>query len=593
VVKQQIAATIPDSLFMKIRTKGTARDIWEALQKDFQSKSRMVSVDLQRRLQQQHYAEKGDVRSHFDTLRLMREDLASMGHSPLEDDFYAILIGFLPPSYDPYISALNATSSVLGTFLSPDDLMHTITDEYERWNLGRLSKRKENIAFAAEDEGRKGRSALTCFNCGKKGHKKADCWAEGGGKAGQAPWDKGKGGRDEKEDKAKEKEAAASPNEHIAAWVAMSNGSDSEDNDTSSSPCLSLDELLEGFTNDNKNPTKTFPLNLEQFPDSDDEDDEGDLDKWEDDSKMESEYADRVAGKSVPLEGEMEDFDKPEELWASINSIPAENDAQQTSAPIPESIFEDTEGVLLPVPPLVEDEDVQHTCKNKIAMPCSGMQTAAEMAENMREAEEDQAMALWLSDPDKDNEDVADEEDWAMGNEPVEGEREGFDKQANEGNQPIPQLAEPDWPTTVQVEENIPNEKLLLAQLEEQGECRDKAASRRHGEGVDEADKAWASPTAIAMKLVEDLEPPHMSSGQPRGEEEGIGASWETRERTLRRRKVSLRTEGRHRVSPAWTKEDLEETGAGVLLRHRLEPHAHPDRDRRDEPGGTSPNFLG
>ena len=62
------------------------------------------------------------------------------------------------------------------------------------------------------------------------------------------------------------------------------------------------------------------------------------------------------------------------------------------------------------------------------------------MAENMREAEEDQTMALWLSDPDKDDEDVADEEDWATGNEPVEGEREGFDERANnEGNQPIPQ----------------------------------------------------------------------------------------------------------------------------------------------------------
>ena len=31
VVKQQIAATIPDSLFMKIRNKGTAREIWEGL----------------------------------------------------------------------------------------------------------------------------------------------------------------------------------------------------------------------------------------------------------------------------------------------------------------------------------------------------------------------------------------------------------------------------------------------------------------------------------------------------------------------------------------------------------------------------------
>jgi len=65
VVKQQIAATIPDSLFMKIRTKGTAHEIWEALTKDFQNKSWMVSVDLRRRLQQQCCAEKGDIRSHF------------------------------------------------------------------------------------------------------------------------------------------------------------------------------------------------------------------------------------------------------------------------------------------------------------------------------------------------------------------------------------------------------------------------------------------------------------------------------------------------------------------------------------------------
>jgi len=31
VVKQQIAATILDSLFMKIQTKGTACEIWKAL----------------------------------------------------------------------------------------------------------------------------------------------------------------------------------------------------------------------------------------------------------------------------------------------------------------------------------------------------------------------------------------------------------------------------------------------------------------------------------------------------------------------------------------------------------------------------------
>ena len=123
IVKQQIAATIPDSLFMKIRNKGTALEIWEALQRDFQNKSRMVAVDLRRRLQQERCVEKGDVRAHFAKLRTMREDLAAMGHPPDDDEFYAIILGSLPSSFEPFISALNATSSVLGTVLSPDELL--------------------------------------------------------------------------------------------------------------------------------------------------------------------------------------------------------------------------------------------------------------------------------------------------------------------------------------------------------------------------------------------------------------------------------------------------------------------------------------
>src|ERR1700737_4477660 len=34
-------------------------------------------------------------------------------------------------------------------------------------------------------KGRKTNADITSFNCGKKGHKKADCWGPGGGKEGQ------------------------------------------------------------------------------------------------------------------------------------------------------------------------------------------------------------------------------------------------------------------------------------------------------------------------------------------------------------------------------------------------------------------------
>jgi hypothetical protein len=258
IVKQQIAATIPDSLFMKIRDKGTALEIWEALKGDFQNKSRMVAVDLRRRLQQERCAEKGDVRAHFSKLRTMREDLAAMGHTPGDDEFYAIILGSLPYSFEPFISALNATSSVLGTVLSPDELMQAFTDEYDRRSLGKSSKKEEeNAAFSTEEgNGRKGNGQRgKCFNCGKPGHRKDDCWEEGGG--GQKPdwlkekerWQKEREGGSNGKDKPKAKESAKRAEiEEDVAWMAYLSDSEPEDDDDRSVDWW--DEPVEGENED-------------------------------------------------------------------------------------------------------------------------------------------------------------------------------------------------------------------------------------------------------------------------------------------------------------------------------------------------------
>ena len=92
----------------------------------------MVSVDLRRRLQVEKCVEKGDVRAHLSKLHTMREDLALMGHPPNDEEMYTIVLGSLPPSQEIYISAVIATSSVLGKTLTADALMLTITEEYER-----------------------------------------------------------------------------------------------------------------------------------------------------------------------------------------------------------------------------------------------------------------------------------------------------------------------------------------------------------------------------------------------------------------------------------------------------------------------------
>src|SRR5258708_40371315 len=43
---------------------------------------------------------------------------------------------------------------------------------------------------SARGKGGRQKSDLTCYNCGKVGHIKADCWAEGGDKAGEGPHQK-------------------------------------------------------------------------------------------------------------------------------------------------------------------------------------------------------------------------------------------------------------------------------------------------------------------------------------------------------------------------------------------------------------------
>ncbi|KJA27258.1 hypothetical protein HYPSUDRAFT_131081, partial [Hypholoma sublateritium FD-334 SS-4] len=103
IIKQQLASTISDTLFLKIWLLPTVHEIWSALEDTYQVKSCMVSIDLRRRLQEERCPERGDLRAHFAKLCLMREELTSMGHPPDDMEFYAIVMGSLPPSYDHFL----------------------------------------------------------------------------------------------------------------------------------------------------------------------------------------------------------------------------------------------------------------------------------------------------------------------------------------------------------------------------------------------------------------------------------------------------------------------------------------------------------
>ncbi|KIK12843.1 hypothetical protein PISMIDRAFT_18446, partial [Pisolithus microcarpus 441] len=206
-VKQVIAASLPESLFLRVQKEETGKSVWDVLTNLFQNRSRVVAIDLRRKLQESHCTEKGDVRAHFDKLRNFREQLGALGQSISDDNFTAIILSSLPTSYDSNIAAMTSSALVTQKDLSPDFITKIISDEYDRRQT--RSKRGNNgnsddVAYSAKDL-----KSSACENCGKKGHTKDQCWKEGGRKAGQVPkWFKGKG-TGKKKEKPSEKAATA------------------------------------------------------------------------------------------------------------------------------------------------------------------------------------------------------------------------------------------------------------------------------------------------------------------------------------------------------------------------------------------------
>ena len=114
------------------------------------------------------------------------EELASLGHSIDPDNFAAMLISSVPMSYDSTISAMTTSAKITRLDLTPNVIMMTLIDDYDRHQTksGKKSSSGEDAAYSANSSKK---FTGNCHNHQKKGHKAEDCWEEGRGKAGQRP----------------------------------------------------------------------------------------------------------------------------------------------------------------------------------------------------------------------------------------------------------------------------------------------------------------------------------------------------------------------------------------------------------------------
>ena len=227
-MKQLIGSALPETLFIKIRNETSASTIWDALANECENYSRVVAIELRRKLQDQQCIEKGDVCAHFDKMITLHKELALLGHSIDPDDFTAMLISSVPTSYDSTISAMTTSAKITRLDLTPNVIMTTLIDDYDRRQTksGRKSTSSgEDAAYSASSSKK---FSGNCHNCQKKGHKAEDCWEEGGGKAGQRPKQKWKGHRKGKS-KDKASTADAEGGEPNGVWFTHTAGLDDEE----------------------------------------------------------------------------------------------------------------------------------------------------------------------------------------------------------------------------------------------------------------------------------------------------------------------------------------------------------------------------
>ncbi|KIN98634.1 hypothetical protein M404DRAFT_77619, partial [Pisolithus tinctorius Marx 270] len=91
-VKQVITVSLLESLFLQVLKEETVKSVWGVLTDLFQNCSHIVAIDLQGKLQESCYAEKGDVHAHFNKMHALREQLAALGQSITDDNFTAIIV---------------------------------------------------------------------------------------------------------------------------------------------------------------------------------------------------------------------------------------------------------------------------------------------------------------------------------------------------------------------------------------------------------------------------------------------------------------------------------------------------------------------
>src|SRR5712671_7566203 len=189
IVKRLIGASVPNTIFLQIKSKTNVKEVWDALKALYETRSELAVVQLMNCFQSTKCGEDDNVRTHYELLADLQEQLAAMGKTITDREYVGTLMGSLPPSYESVLSAISSSCFINQQALTSAMVLKLVLESFDRRQAANASKAKDE-AFTTEAQKVKAKNVkpqMECFNCKKHGHIKANCWAKGGGKEGQGP----------------------------------------------------------------------------------------------------------------------------------------------------------------------------------------------------------------------------------------------------------------------------------------------------------------------------------------------------------------------------------------------------------------------
>lgn len=169
-----IGLFIEDNQIIHVRTKVTAKAMWESLQ-DYHQKSTLSNkVRLLRRLCRMRLPEGGNMHTHLNAMDECIDELTTLGETLAETFAVSLYLSSLSESYSVLITALESRAEA---DLTKSMVKNKMLEEYKRrQDIENASASDESALKVYSKQGTTSEiSQTSCFFCKKKGHVNSDC----------------------------------------------------------------------------------------------------------------------------------------------------------------------------------------------------------------------------------------------------------------------------------------------------------------------------------------------------------------------------------------------------------------------------------